>query len=78
MASGVPVVCSNAASLPEVAGDAAFICEPRDVDALSAGIAPGLQDEAWRTQARVAGLANVQKFSWQRCAQDTMKAYLKV
>ncbi|WP_074012238.1 glycosyltransferase family 1 protein [Candidatus Sodalis sp. SoCistrobi] len=78
MASGVPVVCSNAASLPEVAGDAAFICEPRDVDALSAGIAQGLQDEVWRAQARVAGLANAQKFSWQRCAQDTMKAYLKV
>ncbi|BAE74395.1 Glycogen synthase [Sodalis glossinidius str. 'morsitans'] len=78
MASGVPVVCSNAASLPEVAGDAAFICEPQDVDALSAGIARGLQDEAWRTQARVAGLANAQKFSWQRCAQDTIKAYFKV
>ncbi|OZI14943.1 mannosyltransferase [Sodalis-like symbiont of Philaenus spumarius] len=78
MASGVSVVCSNAASLPEVAGDAAFICEPQDIDALSAGIARGLQDEAWRTQARVAGLANAQNFSWQRCAQDTIKAYLKV
>lgn len=78
MASGVPVVCSNAASLPEVAGDAAFICEPQDVDALRAGIARGLQDEAWRTQARIAGLANAQKFSWPRCAQNTIKAYFKV
>lgn len=78
MASGVPVVCSNAASLPEVANDAALTCDPRDVDALSAGIARGLQDEAWRAEAVDAGLARAQMFSWQRCAQDTIKAYLKV
>lgn len=78
MASGVPVVCSNAASLQEMANDAALICDPRDVDALSAGIAQGLQDEAWRAEAVNAGLARAQMFSWQRCAQDTIKAYLKV
>ncbi|WP_406704610.1 glycosyltransferase family 4 protein [Sodalis sp.] len=78
MASGVPVVCSSAASLPEVANDAALICDPRDVDALSAGIARGLQDEAWRAEAVNAGLARAQMFSWQSCAQDTIKAYLKV
>ena len=78
MASGVPVVCSNAASLPEVAGDAALTCDPLDTDALSEGIARGLQDEAWRAGAVNAGLARAKFFSWQRCAQETVNAYLKV
>ncbi|KYP95475.1 mannosyltransferase, partial [Sodalis-like endosymbiont of Proechinophthirus fluctus] len=78
MASGVPAVCSNVASLPEVANDAALTCDPRDVDALSEGIARGLQDDVWRVETIDAGLARAQMFSWQRCAQDTIKAYLKV
>lgn len=78
MASGVPVACSNVASLLELANNVALTCDPRDVDALSAGILRGLQDEAWRSKAVNAGLARAQMFSWPRCAQDTIKAYLKV
>jgi alpha-1,3-rhamnosyl/mannosyltransferase len=75
MASGIPVVCSNHASLPEVAGEAAAMCAAEDVEALSAQIERGLVDEAWRNQAREKGFAQAARFSWQRCVEATLKAY---
>ncbi|MDY0313035.1 MAG: glycosyltransferase family 1 protein [Desulfobacterales bacterium] len=75
MASGVPVVCADAASLPEVAGDAAAMCTPRDVDALSRLMEMGLTDEAWRAAAIVKGQAQARRFSWRRCAMETLAVY---
>lgn len=78
MASGVPVVCSNSSSLPEVAGDAAAMCEPKDVDTLSSLIKAGLEDEQWRSNAKRKGLEHASSFSWQRCAEETVAVYRKV
>jgi glycosyltransferase involved in cell wall biosynthesis len=78
MASGVPVVCSNSSSLPEVAGDAAAMCEPKDIDALSSRIKAGLEDEQWRSDAKRKGLEHAGSFSWQRCAEETVEVYRKV
>lgn len=78
MSSGVPVVCSNSSSLPEVAGNAALMCEPMDVDALTAHLLQGLEDEAWRNHAIERGLLHAAKFSWERCAQETIQVYKKV
>jgi glycosyltransferase involved in cell wall biosynthesis len=75
MASGVPVVCSNVSSLPEVVGDVALGFAPTDVQALCAALAQGLEDESWRSQAKSAGRARSQKFSWQQCAASTLKIY---
>lgn len=75
MASGVPVVCSNASTLPEVAGNAAAFHDPADVDALLDLLRAGLEDEAWRRHASAAGLAQAAKFSWERCAQQTLSVY---
>lgn len=75
MTSGVPVVCSNAASLPEVVGDAALMHEAKDVDALASILLRALQDEEWRSNATVAGLAQAAKFSWARCAAETTAVY---
>jgi alpha-1,3-rhamnosyl/mannosyltransferase len=75
MASGIPVVCSNSASLPEVAGDAAAQCPPDDVEGLRNHLARGLEDEAWRNAARAKGLRHAQTFHWQRCARETAAAY---
>jgi glycosyltransferase involved in cell wall biosynthesis len=75
MASGVPVVTSNTSSLPEVAGDAAAMCDPLDVEALSRAIAVGLEDEAWRQAAIGKGLKRAAQFSWKRCADETIVAY---
>lgn len=78
MASGVPVVCSNSSCLPEVAGDAAAMCDPRDVDALRGLLMMGLEDEAWREGARERGLSGAARFSWRRCAEETAAVYRAV
>nr|WP_314490230.1 glycosyltransferase family 1 protein [uncultured Pseudomonas sp.] len=75
MSSGVPVVCSTTSSLPEVAGEAALMCDALDVDALTELIARGLEDTAWRDAAINAGLAHAARFSWERCALGTLETY---
>lgn len=75
MASGVPVVCSNASTLPEVAGSAAAFHSPQDVDRLSTLLRAGLEDDAWRAGAVEAGLRQAAGFSWDRCTRETLKVY---
>ena len=78
MSCGVPVVCSNSSSLPEVVGDTALMTTPEDVDGLGRLLQQGLEDTAWRTQASLAGLARARAFSWQRCADETQQVYRQV
>ncbi|QKL01086.1 glycosyltransferase [Pseudomonas sp. NY5710] len=78
MSSGVPVVCSNSSSLPEVAGPAALMCAPDDVEGLTALLQKGLEDEAWRATAVQQGLLHAGGFSWERCAQATVEVYKPV
>ena len=78
MASGVPVVCSNATTLPEVSGGAAVMHDPNDVDALFECLLRGLEDDIWRNQARHQGLIQAGRFSWARCARETMAVYQAV
>lgn len=75
MASGVPVVSSNATSLVEVCGDAALLHDPQDEAQLHQHLVRGLEDEDWRAQARVRGLAQASRFSWARCTAQTLEAY---
>jgi alpha-1,3-rhamnosyl/mannosyltransferase len=75
MASGVPVVTSNTSSLPEVAGGAALLCDPQDLDGLASAFRQALEDDHWRQQARAVGLGQAGNFSWERCALETVKAY---
>ncbi len=71
-AAGVPVLTSNVSSLPEVAGDAAVLVDPDDVDAIARGLDEILSDENLRGALRAAGSARVASFSWERCARATM------
>ena len=75
MASGTPVVCSNSSCLPEIAGHAAAMCAPEDVDHLAQLLKQGLEDESWRESAVAEGLLQARKFSWERCAGETVEAY---
>ena len=75
MACGVPVVTSNISSMPEVAGDAAVLVDPRDADGLAAAIARVLRDEGLRDRLRVAGIARAREFSWEATARRTLDAY---
>ncbi len=73
MACGTPVVCSNASSLPEVAGDAALLVDPKDTDALAGALRRIVTDEGLRRMLVERGLERVQQFSWRRCAQETLE-----
>ena len=75
MACGVPVVTSNVSSMPEVAGDAAVLVDPRDVDGLASAIARVSGDEALRASLRAAGIARARQFSWETTARRTLDAY---
>jgi glycosyltransferase involved in cell wall biosynthesis len=72
MARGVPVACSNAASIPEVAGDAAVVFDPSDPRAIAAAVVR-LPAEADRL--RRAGLERAREFTWERAARATVAAY---
>ena len=75
MACGVPVITSNVASMPEVAGDAAVLVDPRDAGGLASAIARALRDEGLRARLRAAGLARAGQFSWETAARRTLDAY---
>jgi glycosyltransferase involved in cell wall biosynthesis len=75
MACGAPVVCSNRSSLPEVAGDAALLCDPRDVEALAHTIEQALTDRDLRATLQQRGLARAAQFSWEQTAQQTRQIY---
>lgn len=75
MACGTPVVTSNISSLPEVAGNAGILVDPRDSTSIRSGI-----DEAFGKQVflQKRGLAQAKKFSWVVCADKTVKVYEKI
>jgi glycosyltransferase involved in cell wall biosynthesis len=75
MARGVPVACSNASSLPEVAGDAALLFDPHDEAAIAGALRRLLDEATLREQLRVRGLARAAEFTWQRTARLTLESY---
>ncbi len=79
MACGTPVVTSNEASLPEVAGKAAIYVENnRDIDEIKKAVYQGLTDQNLRQDLVKQGLEQAEKFSWQKCARETLDALLSV
>lgn len=75
LASGVPVVCSDATSLPEVLGGSALMCNHADIDGLAQLLVKSLEDEAWRLKAITTGLQQAATFSWQKTVRKTFDAY---
>ena len=78
MRAGVPVVASNAGSIPEVAGEAALLHVPMDVDALAAALSRAVDDRELRARLVAAGDRQWRSFSWQRCADEMMQLYRAV
>jgi glycosyltransferase involved in cell wall biosynthesis len=75
MASGIPVVCSNRSSLPEVVGEAAHLCDPDDREALADAVVEVLTDAALAERMRGLGLARSAEFTWRRAAEQTLASY---
>jgi glycosyltransferase involved in cell wall biosynthesis len=77
-AAGVPLACSNAASLPEVAGDGALYFDPTSAGDIAAVLRRLLTDGDLRTELVERGRTNVARFSWDRTAQGTREVYRQV
>lgn len=72
MACGTPVVTGNFGATAEVAGDAAVLVDPYDVD----GIAAGIQEaRRRRDELRAKGLERVRGFTWDEAARRTLEVY---
>ena len=78
MASGVPVIASDRASLPEVVGNAGITVQPNDVDGMRQAILRLVEDDDERARRAASGLAQAQSFSWAKCARQTAMVYRNV
>ncbi len=78
MACGAPVLSSNCSALPEILGDAAYLIDPEDEEALAEGLALLLADEERRRALAAAGLARARSFSWSQAARETTAIYRQV
>ena len=75
MTCGVPVLTSNISSLPEVAGDAALLVDPLNVDDIADGMVRLLSDRELRRSLTQKGYARARQFSWQRAAAQLWEVF---
>lgn len=72
MACGVPVVCSNNSSLPEVVGDAAIMFDPNDTDDMVAALRRLGSDPNLKAELISRGFRRAEMFTWKACAEMTL------
>lgn len=77
MACGTPVLSSDAGALAEVLDGAARLLPPRDPAAWAATVTALLGDPVERARLATAGLAHAARFTWERCAELTRRAYVE-
>jgi glycosyltransferase involved in cell wall biosynthesis len=73
MACGCPVIASNAASMPEVCGDAALYFDPRDAAALAARIAEMAASAELRREYARRGVERARRFTWEESAREVLR-----
>jgi glycosyltransferase involved in cell wall biosynthesis len=78
MARSVPTVVSNTSALPEVAGDAALLVDPRSVTEIAAALERVLTDTELAERLAAAGRARAERFSWEETARRTLAVYREV
>src|SRR5262245_2114305 len=78
MAAGLPVVCSRDTALAEVAGDAASLVDPHDVNGLAHAVERVLEDRPLAAELRRKGLERSRAFEWSTTAERTLAFYRKV
>jgi len=78
MACGCPVITSNLSSMPEVAGDAAFLVDPLDTDDIGAAMHCLATDLTFAKHLSNRGRARAEEFHWEACAWAVAKVYRQV
>lgn len=77
-ACGVPVVVSNTSSLPEIVGNSGILVDPENVQSLVSGIQKVLNDTKTSSALVKKGFTNIKRFSWEKCAAQTLETLEKV
>lgn len=78
MSNDCVVICSNAASIPEVVGNAGEYFDPNDMNDIKRAMENVLLQPIRSEELKVLGRERVKHFSWERCASETMKLYTKL
>ena len=73
MACGVPVICSNRESLPEVVGNAAILVNPNKIEEIKRAIEKVLNSKKLQKDMRNLGLIRAKNFSWEKTAEEYLK-----
>jgi glycosyltransferase involved in cell wall biosynthesis len=77
-ASRCPVIASNTTSLPEIAGDAAYLVDPLDIDAIKDALELIISDSNILYEKINLGVSQAQKYTWKTCAERTLDVYGRV
>jgi len=75
MARGVPVLTSNVSAMPEVAGDAALLVDPSDVESIADGLRRLAKSQTLRDTYASAGIARASGFTWEKSVEATWTVY---
>ena len=78
MAAGVAVITSNVSSLPEVAGNAALLVDPRSLAELRVALVRLLESADLRRALGMAGRQRARQFRWQVCAAKSLEFFRRV
>ena len=78
MAAGTPVITSCVSALPEIAGGAALLIDPRSEAALRDAMEEMLTSPSRRERSIELGRANARRFSWQECARKSLRFFEEV
>ncbi|MBU1131393.1 glycosyltransferase family 4 protein [Patescibacteria group bacterium] len=73
MACGCPVIASNSGALPEIIDEAGLLTEAHDVDGFAQNMIKVIEDSEFRQDLISKGLQRSKEFSWEKCAQETLK-----
>jgi glycosyltransferase involved in cell wall biosynthesis len=75
LACGVPVVGSNASSVPEIVGEAGMLVKPDDARSMAGALIAVVTDDELHDKLANAAQEQARKFSWEKCARETLQAY---
>ncbi|PSB35123.1 glycosyltransferase family 4 protein [Chlorogloea sp. CCALA 695] len=75
MQCGIPVITSNTSSLPEVVGNAGITIDPTQSDELCQAMLDVVNNSKLRAQMSLLSLEQASKFSWKKCAEQTVEVY---
>lgn len=78
MTCGTPVITSNIASMPEVAGGAALLVDPTQIEDIADKISSVIESHDFRLRLSRQGLERARDFSWDKHARETMAVYREV